>query len=177
MTANHDTPEAVEAMALDVERTFYSDAAGMLRRLHQRAVAAERERDEAARLRDAYRSNEATVITENDGLRWTLNNTRASLVAARADALNEAMPEEVTESMAPQCMGNLDALSWTLGWNSCRLSILALIKQPSTALATARADALREAAKTTRYVADRNLPAGDAERAILALINKEPRHD
>lgn len=43
----HDTPEAVEARAAYLERDpRFTNAAAMLRRLHQRAVEAERERDE-----------------------------------------------------------------------------------------------------------------------------------
>lgn len=45
------------------------------------------------------------------------------------ERLREALPEEVTESMAPKCMGKLDALSWELGWNSCRLRMLAALEQ------------------------------------------------
>ena len=46
----HDTPDAVEAMAArigcQIDPTLYGGDA-MLRRLHQRAMDAERERDEA----------------------------------------------------------------------------------------------------------------------------------
>ena len=70
----HDTPEAVEAMALGVERTFYSEAAAMLRRLHQRAVDAERERDEA-------RADAA----------HTAEQLMQDILRARADALREAV--------------------------------------------------------------------------------------
>lgn len=54
MIDQHDTPEAVEAMALGVERTFYSDGGAMLRRLLKRAVDAEaREAAAAMAMRDA----------------------------------------------------------------------------------------------------------------------------
>lgn len=46
MTAPHDTPEAVERHAEHVASRYLPGTATMLRRLHKRAVDAERERDE-----------------------------------------------------------------------------------------------------------------------------------
>lgn len=78
MTApQHDTPEAVEAMAAGWDYNDAPQTAAMLRRLHQRAVDAERER-EALQAATAQHHLELAAMVQ------------AQVATARTDALREA---------------------------------------------------------------------------------------
>ena len=81
MSAPHDTPEAVEAMAARCT-SWYAAVAAMLRRLHARAVEAEAVADQAV---------------------WAMEEHKAALATARADALREVLGDVSPES-ASNCL-------------------------------------------------------------------------
>ena len=119
MSAPHDTPEAVErkasilgTMALynfgegSAGRDILNEAAAMLRHLHQRAVEAEAVADQAV---------------------WAMEEHKAALATARADALKEAMT--LAYSVADRMRGRSSFISQgrMAGAQEVGLSIEALI--------------------------------------------------
>lgn len=102
--AEHDTPEAVEAMAALLHDFGDGDkqqsAAAMLLRLHARAVEAERKRDRICGEVIACLDADAPfVVRVHEGggpediamsLAVSMSKARAALATARADALREA---------------------------------------------------------------------------------------
>lgn len=126
MTANHDTPEAVEAMAANLrffpiqhrERT-----AAMLRRLHQRAVDAE------AKVACCRASNTGYLV-ENDALRFERNNLRAALEPRKPwEVLREAADIIARESGHTEGGAAFDFLTF----EAARLEAAAAPKVPTLA--------------------------------------------
>lgn len=203
MTAPHDSREAVErdadwledygrcGQATEVE-TALTEAAAMLRRLHARAVEAEAEAKELQRtfnlrwkadMRGIKRWQDATGRTltwpnRADAVVFLLEKLDAAETAlTEAAALLRALLRERDEARAQSRMWQ-EACGEHGGryWEARCRDAEAARDAAEAALATARADALREAAAEfpdrVRWFSPE-----ETRSIILALIEQEPRHD
>lgn len=150
MTANHDTPEAVERMVYALENSDCYQAAAMLLRLHQRALDAERERDGANALVERMHAQDVLAIQS-----WQKVNPGNDLL----------WPDHMR--LTAWCMGSVaqlvaerDAAIREIG-NTARL-----------VTTTARNAALREAAAFCSLRGYQQIAAN-----LVDLAEKEPRHD